>query len=282
VLATACGKDDDAGGEGTTGDATGDTGTMTGGMSLTGQMTVDDTTGAGMTMGQTGDETDAGETTTGGPAAVFLGGEVRDFYPLAAVPLIAGAEISVWNTPGFETTSDAMALWMTGPFAPNQDVVFIVEPSTEYLGSVIPVAVGETDKDNVDLAQLSIEFVMAQYDLILDMGAIEPDLEQSIIVTRLINTQALGEGTVQVTMNPPAVADTFYAPDDAGSPVLNSNEMTFQFLPVVVYYNLPESQPGDITFEFSHPERECETVFTEYPTFGGHITLVDVECLPPM
>ena len=74
---------------------------------------------------------------------------------------------------------------------------------------------------------------------------------------------------------------TYYAPDSMGAAILNQNTIEFGALPVVVFFNVDASDPGDISFEATHPMRDCEVLFPDFPTLGEHITLVDISCLPP-
>lgn len=281
ALALGCGDDSAGGSEGSEGSSggSGDSSTMTA-ASMSTSAATGDSTGA-MSASASGDSSGGssdGGSSSGGPSEVQLSGDVRDFAQDIA---IADAEISVWQMPGLETTADAEGLWATGPFAPNQDIVFLVEPSTDYWGAVIPTAVGASDDDNVQLAQISQAFVQMQFDQLVDQMPVAADFGQAVMIVRLISGTALMEGDVTVDMTPAPTPGTFYAPDVAGAPVLDSNLLQFSLLPVVVYYNLPDTEAGEITFDFSHPTRECNTVFNEYPTFGGFITLIDVECPPP-
>jgi len=288
VGAVACG-DDSSGGEGAATDASSsgadDGATTMDQPTSNGTMvsdSVDDSTSASGSSGETLGGSDS-SSSGGTPTEVFLSGEVADFNPLAPGP-IEGAQISIDGIPGIEAVSDARGAFSLGPVDPDQNVVFMIPQTVEYWGAVIPYHVPTTDDDDVQLSQISEAFVDAQIDILDDdlenqPAQIEPGT--AVIVLRLIQTTAIGEGNVVVTMDPPPAPNTYYAPTNpGGAPVLNSNEMQFSLLPVVVFYNLPVTAAGDITFTFEHPVRECTTAFTNFFTADHHVTLVDVDCPP--
>jgi hypothetical protein len=222
-----------------------------------------------------GESSDGADSSSGGPVPVLLSGEVQDLVFSATIP---DAEISVLDQPGFETTSDMDGLWGIGPIDPNQDIVFQVAPSMDFVGALIPYAVEDEDDDNVRLAQISRSFLSDQEMLLAAQMPAAVDPDGAILIVRLASPTALMDGDVTVDMTPAPVAGTYYAPDVSGAPILDSNVISFSLVPVVVFFNLPETGPGDITFAFTHPTDTCVTAFTNLPTMSDHITLVDVTC----
>lgn len=267
LTASGC-KDDDAGGSG---DGTGTTAEATTSSegSATAASTGPSTTGDG-TVGGSGDE-----SSTGATEALF-GGDVYDFETIMGIP---DATISVYDMPGVSTISETEGVYEIGPLPLDPPPIFVVDPNDTYFGSVRPVGPDETDTpDDIRLAQVGRMFIDMQIGYLQDQMPAEPDLQQSIILVRLLHAQALG--TV-IEMDPPPEAGTYFSPDGNGLPVLDSNEIQFGLIPVVVYFNVTPADPGTYTFTATHPERECTVVRPDFPTLGEHITLVDVSCPPP-
>jgi len=215
------------------------------------------------------------------PIEVTVEGQVVDFSNMAAP--IPGAEISIFDLPGLSATADDMGLFSIGTFLANTTAEFVVAPNVDFFGAIIPAAIGEdTLQEDEQLAQIPRVFVDLQIGFLQqDTPTLDPDLTAAIIVVRLLNNTAVMEGPTTIEMDPPAPPDTFYAPDAAGAPVLNQNTIEFAALPVMVFFDVPDSSPGDISFTATHPTRDCEVLFPEFPTVGEHITLVDIQCLPP-
>lgn len=276
VPALGCG-DDTAPGDGD-GSGSATEGTSTG-MGTSTTMVADD---SGTTAGSGSAESGSESSSSSGeppPVEVTAEGEVVD---LVAMGPIAGAEIGVFELPGVTATADDMGLFSIGPLTANTQATFVVAPTTEYWGSVIPVAIaGDPLQDDVQLAQLSSSLVDDQIMLLEPQMPAMPDLDQAIMIVRLINPTAIMEGATTIDMVPAPAPGTFYAPDPAGAPVLDKNTIDFTFLPVVVYFNVPDTAPGDIQITATHPTRDCTVLFPDVPTIGQHMTLVDVECLPP-
>jgi hypothetical protein len=284
--ALGCGDDNGTGdgggsGSGTEGDTTG-TGSNT-------TMVADGSTTVVVSSSQEGTgSSSAGEesTSTGEPPPieVTVEGEVVDFTNMAAP--IADAEISVFDLPGVTAMSDDMGLFSISPLPPDTPATFVVAPTPAYWGAVIPVAIGsDMLQEDVQLAQIPSAFVDLQIMYLepqMQMAmSPPPDLGQAIVIVRLLNNTAVSEGPTTIDMTPAPPAGTFYAPDAMGAPVLDQNTIEFAALPVVVFFNIPDSAPGDITIAATHPVRECTVLFPETPTLGQHITLIDIECLPP-
>jgi len=269
AVAPACGDDDGAGtgeGDSSGGSSSEDTGpdpvtTMT--------TSADDSSSGGASVS-------VGESTSTGESTVIVGGQVQDLGAGGAG--IPDAAISIQDMPGFETVSDAMGNYEFAPLPPATDITVIVDPNAEYLGSVIALTTPTEDEDSQRLAQISYETVNMQIDILADMMPQPADLEQAIIIVRLLQNTATG-ATIELD---PAPADgTYYAPDSMGFPVLNSSTIDFQLLPVVVYFNVAPGDAGAISITATHPERECTVVHPVFPTIGSHVTLVDVDCPAP-
>jgi len=280
ALAATVGCGDDSAGASGDGDGT-ESGSSTGG-DTTGSMTTmttmsaDDSSTGGAGSGDQGSE-DTG-TSSGGPEGVTVSGIVEDLNPLAMMPIPA-AEISVFGDDTITATASAVGEYEIGPVAANQFHSFVVAPTELYMGSVIPIDVGDgPTQEDEQLAQVSREFIQDQIDLLEDMMPAMPDLDQSIVIVRLLSSNVLAEGNVAVTMDPAPAAGSFYAPDSEGAPVLDSNELGFAFLPVVVYFNIAPDDPGAYTFTFDHPTATCDVVYPDVPTIGEHISLIDVRC----
>lgn len=281
ALAASVGCGDDSAGASGDGDGTEST-----------SSTGDDTTGSMMTMTTMSADSSSGgagsgdqgsedsSDSSGDPAGVTVSGIVEDLNPLAMMPIPA-SEISVFGDDTITATGSAVGEYEIGPVAANQFHSFVVAPTTLYVGSVIPIDVGDgPTQEDEQLAQVSREFIDDQIALLENGMPLDPapDLDQAIVIVRLLSSNVLAEGTVAANMSPAPAAGTFYAPDDQGAPVLDSNEMGFAFLPVVVFFNIAPDDPGAYSFTFDHPNATCDVVYPDFPTLGDHITLVDVRC----
>lgn len=278
VPAPGCGDDTDPGGEGS-GSGSGSTGA---GSSTT--MAADESSsGAGSGSAEGSSSSGGGESSSSGeppPTEVTAEGELVDFVNMGNP--IADAEITVFDLPGVSATSDAEGLFSIGPLPPNAPATFVVAPTTEYWGAIIPYDIGaDALQEDVQLSQIPSAFVDLQIMFLEPMMPAMPNLDEAIVIVRLLNNTAVMEGPTTIDMQPAPAPDTFYAPDAEGAPVLNQNTIEFSALPVVVFFNIPDSAPGDITITPTHPTRECTVLFPETPTIGQHITLIDIECVPP-
>jgi hypothetical protein len=195
---------------------------------------------------------------------------------------IAGAAISSFGDPSLTTMSAMDATWSLSPFLSGTEDALVLAPDMTFWGGVVPVTVGTDPMQEVELAQISREFVQQQYDLLAQsqMPAAH-DPTTAFMVVRVLNPSAIMEGPVTVDVAPAPAPDTFYAPAAGnGSPVLGSNLAEFSLLPVVVYYNVAPGDPGDYQVTATHPVRTCTVEHPDFPTLGEHITLVDVSCPP--
>lgn len=278
VPSFGCGDDSSPGGGN---DGSGTEGSSTG-MGSTGNVSADGSSTAVASGSAEGSDSGEGSSSSGEPppVEVTVEGEVVDFTNMAAP--IAGAEISVFDLPGVTATADDMGLFSIGPLPPDAPATFVVQPTTEYWGAIIPTAIGSDPlQEDVQLAQIPASFVDLQIMLLEPQMPAPADLDQAIVIVRLLNNTAVMEGPTTIDMTPAPAPGTYYAPDASGAPVLDQNTIEFSVLPVAVFFNLPDTAPGDIQITATHPTRECSVLFPSTPTLGQHITLIDIECLPP-
>ncbi|MEX1365417.1 MAG: hypothetical protein AB1Z98_19985 [Nannocystaceae bacterium] len=267
-----CGDDSNPGGSGD--GSSGSTGTGSGSSTT---VVADD---SGTTAGSGG--MDGSESSSSGdppPVEVTVEGQVLDFVLEAPIP---GSEITIFDDPALMTTADDMGMFSLGTFQPDTGALFVLAPTDDYWGAIIPVDIGSDPlQEDEELTQISTAIVDMQIaGLEMQMPEM-PDLDQAIIIARLRNNTAVMEGPVTVEMDPPPPAGTFYAPDAGGVPILNQNDIEWAVIPVVVYFNVPDSDPGTITFTATHPTRECTVLYPDLPTLGQHMTLVEIECPAP-
>lgn len=277
-LTLGCGDDSGPGASGSESSGT-DTGTTTPGSSTTMEADSSGTTaGSGSAEGSSSSSSSSsGEPP---PVEVTVEGTVVDFTAMGTP--IGSAEISLFDDPAISTTADAEGMFSIGPLMPDSTALFRVAPNAEYWGAIIPLEIGPDPlQEDEQLAQIPSSFVDFQIMLLEPQMPVPPDLDQAIMIVRLINNTAVTEGPTTIEMTPAPPAGTFYAPDAAGAPVLDQNTIEFSALPVVVYFNVPDAAPGDISFTATHPVRECTVLYPDLPAVGQHITLVDIECLPP-
>ncbi len=285
LLAPACGDDGDPG----AGDAS-----STGGGSTSSDETTDPgttTTDPGSTTQDAGSDsassssstTDAADSSSSGslPDAVAFGGTVRDFLGVLG---IAGAEVTIHGT-GTSTTADADGAFTFEDLEPDTPISLVMAPLAEtkdapaYAGAVVPERTGTMDRADVDAAMIQQAFIENQIAGLNSQGPAPVDLDQAIIVVT-VNNDAIASGTVTIELDPPPAEGTFYAPDENGAPVLDSAEIGFATLSSAVFFNVPDTVPGDITVTATHETGllTCTVPFPEWPTIGQHITLVSVVC----
>ena len=240
---------------------------------------------SGTTAGSGSGSAEGGESSSSSgeppPIEVTVEGEVVDFTAMGTP--IVGAEISLFDDPGGPlATSDDSGLFSLGPLMPDTTPLLVVAPSDDYWGAIIPVEVGADPlQEGVQLSQIPSAFVDLQIMLLEPQMPAMADFEQAIMIVRLIDNTAVSEGPTTIEMSPAPDPGTFYAPNDMGAPVLDQDTIEFAALPVVVFFNVADAAPGDITFTPTHPTRECEVLYPGLPALGQHITLVDIQCLPP-
>jgi hypothetical protein len=219
----------------------------------------------------------SGDSSTGMlPTEVDVSGIHEDFFSM--VPIV-GAEISVLDLPGFETTSaDDGSFTFSGLPADSFQRILVAD-STEYWGSVVPLSLEHENIDDQDLSQVSLEVIdIQQTELQKQDPDVMVDETKAAFLIALIQNTATG---AVVEVDPPPPEGTYYAPNDAGQPILNQNEIQWGLFPVAVVFNLEPGPAGTYEITVTHPQRECTVEDPEPPTFARHINLVRVDCPPP-
>ncbi len=290
LLPSACGDDSDpgAGEPGTDTDAnpttdgsSSQTATDPTTAGPTGSTTASSDSDSAQSSSTSDDET--ADTSTGSlPSEVALGGIVRDF--LGVVPVEA-AELSVYGMDDVTAVSAADGSFTFEGMEPDTPISLVLAPidgggdDLDYAGSVIPERTGTADRMDVDAPMVQLEFIRSQ------IGTLEPqnpepvDLDQAIIIV-LAPSEAVMAGPVAIDMEPPPAAGTFYAADAGGSPVLDSSEIGFATVPAAVFFNVGDTDPGDISVTATHDSGllDCIVDHEQWPTLGRHITIVTVSC----
>lgn len=228
--------------------------------------------------GDQGASSGGSESSTGEPppTEVNLGGTIEDFFAMGP---IADAEISVLDLPGFDTVSDDQGLWALQGVPVDTFDRFLVAGTDTYWGAVVPFQTGFEDVDDLELSQVSLEVIDIQIGVLQAQDpAVMVDEGAAVFLVALLQNTATG---AVVEVDPPPPADTFYAPDSSGSPILGSNEIQWGFYPVAVFFNLPPGPEGTYEITVTHPERECTVEDPQPPTFERHINLIRVDCPAP-
>jgi hypothetical protein len=263
LAAVACGNDSPGGG----GESTSTDATTSGAETTT---TAPMTTAPMETSTTEMADTTTGDVTTGTPEVTIIG-TVQDLPFFTPIP---DASVSVIDMPGLETTTDMDGVCSIGPVPADTELFVQIAPSADYFGSVIGLTATPGDEEQ-QLAQISFETVNGQIEILQNMMPAEADLEQSIVVVRLVQESVTG---VSIEMEPAPDPAAFYSPDASGAVVLGKNTIEFGLLPVVVYFNIAPSAAGDIVVTPMHDTLTCTVVHPGFPTLGGHVTLVDVSC----
>ena len=225
-------------------------------------------------------------SSSGGPVGdVMLAGRTQDFIGTEAIP---GSQISVFGMDSLTATADADGNFELGPLPGDTPIALVLEPITvedvDYVGSIVPERTGTTDRDDVIAPQIN-QVVIDQQIMGIQEQMPEPaDLEQAIVIVmvrRATGAMPFADGTVNVEMDPPPAAGTYYAPDDMGAPILDSGDIGYEFIPAAVFFNLPDTEPGDITVTAEHSVPTawtCTVDHPEWPTRGSYTTIVYVTC----
>lgn len=246
------------------------------GTGSSGSTTDSSSTGSGSGSGTT----DTGASSSSGASmGVTVDGEVIDF--ILAAP-VAGAEISLYDDATVTALANANGMFSLAPVPASAVAHFAVAPSVDYWGTLAPVDVGpEPVQTGIELAQISRSIVDLQYMGLAPQMPAVLDATQGLIIVRLIQNTAVIEGDVTIDINPPPAPDTYYSPNPDGVPVLNQDLIQWSVIPVVIYFNVSDTNPGDLTITATHPVRMCTVVHPQFPTLGEHMTLVDVSCPAP-
>ncbi|MEM9455415.1 MAG: hypothetical protein AAGF11_14630 [Myxococcota bacterium] len=234
----------------------------------------------GSSTGSGSETTDTGESSSSGepPMGVTVNGEVIDFVLNAP---ISGAEISLYDDAAVTTLANGNGMFSLAPVPANALAHFAVAPGVDYWGALIPIDVGPAPvQAGIELTQISRSIVSQQHMGLAPQMPAPLDASQGLIIVRLLQNTAVLEGDVTIDMNPPPAPDTYYSPNPDGLPVLNQNLIQWTIIPVVIYFNVADTLPGDITITATHPVRMCTVVYPQFPTLGEHMTLVDVSCPP--
>lgn len=281
LLAPACGDDSSPGGGGgsTGGGSTTDASeTGTAGTTEPDPSTSSSTTEAADSS-STGSAADSSSTGSA-PEAVSLGGQVTDFIGILGVE---GLTVSLDIDPATTVVTDADGMFTFDELAPDTPVNFIFEPQPDgkppYAGGIVPERSGTADRDDVAATVVQGPFIESQLDGLAPQDPVPPDLDQAIVVVR-VNNAAIESGTVTLTFDPEPAPGTFYAPNENGVATLDSTEIAFDTLPAAVFYNLADTEAGDITITAEHSSGilPCEVTHPHFITRGGYITQVAVRC----
>jgi hypothetical protein len=232
------------------------------------------------TAGNDGSESSsAGESTGTGEA--MLSGTVTDLNAFfsGTTDVIEGAQISIFGLDAITATSGADGTFEIGPVPVGADYSFVVAPSTDYWGAIITMTI-EDGSEAIELAQPPRELIEMFVVTLEEQGAEPVDETLAALAGRVISTSAVAEGSVTLDLDPAPDMNTYFTADTGGSMVLNSQEIVWDVIPVVAYYNLPESDPGTMELGATHPTRQCMPVHPAFPTLAEHITLVDIRCPP--
>ncbi len=281
LLAPGCGDDSSPGGSG--GSTSGDSTTTAADTSSGGTTTPDPSTSSSTTdpAESSSSTTDAADSSSSGslPESVSLGGQVTDFIGILGVE---GLTVSLDILDDGMVTTDAEGLFTFAGLPPDTPVNILFEPRPEgkppYAGGIIPERTGTMDRDDVVAEVVQEPFIQAQLDGLAGQDPEPADLAQAIFVVE-VDPLVIGEGTVTVTVEPEPTPGTYYAPDENGVAQLNSTEIGFTTLPAAVFFNVADTQPGDITITAEHSGGlSCEVVHPHFFTLGGYITIVHVAC----
>lgn len=286
ALAWGCG-DDDPGGSGSGTDSDDGTGTMSTTGVMTGSTTASTTLNTDSAEGGSSESSDGGDSSGGGTGAeeVMLGGRTQDFIGNAPIP---GSMIHVFGMDALSDVADDQGMFEVGPLPPDTPVALVLDAAMvgniSYVGAIVPERTGTADRSDVIASQINRTIIDEQIMNLEDQMPQMADLDQAVVVV-MVNPFAggasLADGTVTVTMDPPPEAGTFYAADAMGYPILDSSEIGYQLIPAAVFFNLPDTQPGDITVTVEHSVPTawtCSVDHPEWPTLGAYTTLVLVTC----
>ncbi len=216
------------------------------------------------------------ETTAEPPTEVRLEGITNDFFAMGP---IADANISVLDMDSLQTVSDADGMWALDGVPVDYFDRFIIEDTDFYWGAVVPFQTAFEDMEEVELSQVSLDVIDLQIAALQAQDkTVMVEEDTAVFLVALLQNTATG-ATVEV--NPPQPANSFYAPDASGSPILGTAQIEWAIYPVAVFFNLEPGPEGTYDIEVTHPERECTVEDPQPPTFGRHINLIRVDCPPP-
>lgn len=258
------------------------TGTSTGTNTGTGEAMLPATSGIATTNVQPGSSSGSEDSSSSGspPTGVMISGTVVDF---TGNTLIADRQLSIYGMPGLEQTSSMNGGYAIGPVPIMSDIAVIVAGSPvmpAYMGSVIPVRTLTNDLNGVDLPQVA-QFVIDLQLETLNLKTQKADLLSQAVVIAVVDqnsTAAVAAGGVTITMDPPPLPGTFYATYPGPNLVLNNSTISDVAYPTAVFFNLPETDPAEISITASHDSWTCTVNTPIWPTVAAHTTIVSVSC----
>lgn len=284
LLGFGCGGNDDPGTSDSGTDSDEGTATMTGTGTMSGSGTAPTTLNTDSAEGGSESSGPEGSSSSGGAQEVMLGGYTQDFIGIEAIP---GTEIRVFGMETITATADGSGSFQLGPLPADTPVALVLDPITadaiDYVGSIVPERTGTADRNDVIARQVNQTLIDEQIMGIQDQMPQMANLDEAIVivmVSRMTAASPLADGTVTVEMDPPPEAGTYYAPDATGEPILDSTEIGYQLIPAAVFFNLPDTQPGEITVTATHESAlwTCAVDHPQWPTLGSYTTLVFVTC----
>jgi len=280
LLAPGCGDDSSPGGSGSStgeGSSSTDPGSTTSAPTTSTDPSTSSSTGAE----ESSTETGAADTTGSLPESVSLGGVVHDFIGTTG---IEGLTVGLDILDDGMVTTDAAGMFTFEGLEPDTPVNLIFEPRPDgtpaYAGGIVPERAGTMDRDDVDASVVQQPFIESQLEGLAPQDPEPADLDQAIIVARVNNAALAGGGSVTLTVDPEPAPGTYYAPSETGAAVLNSTEIAFGTLPAAVFFNVADTEAGDITITAEHSTGllTCEVMHPHWITRGGYITQVSVVC----
>ncbi len=221
--------------------------------------------------------TDAADTSSSssesGPVVLSIAGVAQDFFGMAP---IVGAEISLVDEPGFETVSAEDGSYLIEGLPADSFHRIRLADTEMFWGAIVPATLEQESLDDFDLSQVSLAVIDLQEGALQDQ---EPTVvvDETAAAFLVVLRQNTATGA-QVSLDPPAPMNTYYAPDADGQPILNQDTIEWGLFPVAVIFNVPPAEAGTYTLSVTHPDRECTVEDPEPPTFARHINLLYVDC----
>lgn len=280
LFTPACGDDSNPAGGGSSGGTTTDADP-----SSTSEATADPSTTSSSSStdapvgSSSGDAADS--SSTGSPSeTVSFGGQVTDFIGILG---IEGLSVGIEELDGASATTDAAGMFTFEGLEPDTPVNIVFEPlpggRPPYAGGIWPERTGTMDRDDIAATLVQEPFIQSQLDGLASQDPVPPDLDRAIVVVR-VNNPAVDGNTVSLTVDPEPAPGTFYAPNEGGAPVLDSTDIDFDTLPAAVFFNVADTEAGEITITATHSSGslDCAVVHPHFITRGGYITQVSVRC----
>jgi hypothetical protein len=272
LLIMGCTDDSNPSGEGGGGSSSSSSGTTAG-------STDDGQTGTApmdSSAGDQGGSSSGGGTTMGLPTEVRMGGTIEDFFLMGPIP---NAQISLLGVPSVQTVSDNTGAWELLAVPADTFDRFLIADSESYWGGVLPFQTQFEDIEDFELTQVSLQVIDIQIEALqMQDPTVLVEDDTAVLLVALLQNTATG---AVVELDPPPAANTFYAPNADGQPILGVNEIQWSIYPVAVFFNLAPGPEGTYEINVTHPERECTVDDPQPPTFGRFVNLIRVDCPPP-